>query len=501
MRLRRSLKTGWSSPMMVWLILTLSLAAGSAVSAPPPTTDLPWAYQLLHDSELSDDCPICDRPTILAPMSGSFSLRLLDSNFLSRRYAVENISFTAVAGSRSYVISGNGTFQIGGEVALLQTMSLQVHIDDGFSNKLCYFTNVSPVVTRLWPMIDITLDQTNGTLAQTYSLRLTAAPLRELWFSTKTFFSGSNGPGGVEFFLSGDLLSNSGRVVKRNGELFSSVGIHVPGPDLGLDAVDMLPGGEIAFSLGSSAPSDTLGPIHHGDLLSTRRGILSRNQDLLAAFMIQPPAPDVGLDAVHLLESGEILFSIQSNIFSERLAITLHRGDLLSNTGLVVRSNQQMLARFHPANPSDDYGLDALYVWSSGEIWFSTEDDFQDRQLGPISAGDLLSDQGYVVLRQTELLAAFVPTQDPPAFGLDALYVVTDDIPPAPGPRLSIRANPATHNAELTWEGQGRVFQVERADLVTGAFQPLSPVLPDLFYDDLGAITNRTQSYYRLLQW
>jgi hypothetical protein len=105
------------------------------------------------------------------------------------------------------------------------------------------------------------------------------------------------------------------------------------------------------------------------------------------------------------------------------------------------------------------------------------------------------------VLRQTELLAAFVPTQDPPAFGLDALYVVTDDIPPAPGPRLSIRANPATHNAELTWEGQGRVFQVERADLVTGAFQPLSPVLPDLFYDDLGAITNRTQSYYRLLQW
>src|SRR4030095_85762 len=227
--------------------------------------------------------------------------------------------------------------------ALVQTMSLQVQIDDGVSNKLCYFTSASPLVSRSWPRIDTTRHQTTGTFTQTYSLRLTAAPLREIWFSTKTFFSGSNGPGGVEFFLSGDLVSNSGRVVKRNGELSSSVGIHVPGPDLGLDAVDILPGGEIAFSLGSGAPSDTLGPIHHGDLLSTQRGILRRNQDLLSPFAVQPPAPDVGLDAVHILDSSEILFSIQSNIFSQRLGVTLHRGDLLSSSGLVVRTHQQML--------------------------------------------------------------------------------------------------------------------------------------------------------------
>ena len=73
----------------------------------------------LHDSGLTDDCPICRRPTILAPMSGSFELRLLDNNPLFTRYALENISFTAGAGFRTYVIRGNGTFQIGGEVALL----------------------------------------------------------------------------------------------------------------------------------------------------------------------------------------------------------------------------------------------------------------------------------------------------------------------------------------------------------------------------------------------
>lgn len=487
--------------MMACLISTLSLAGGWTVSGQAPTTNRPWAYQLLHDSGLTDDCPICGRPTILAPMSGSFSLRLLESNLLFTRYALENISFTAGGSFRTYVIRGNGTFQIGGEVALLQTMSLEVQIDDGVSNKLCYFTSASPIVNRLWPMIDITLDQTNGTFTQTYSLHLTAAPFREIWFSTKTFFSGSNGVDSIRFIEGGDLISNSGRVVKRNGELFSSVGIHVPAPDLGLDAVDILPGGEIAFSLGSSAPSDTLGPIHHGDLLSTRRGIFRHNQDLLAAFVIQPPTPDVGLDAVHILDSGEILFSIQSNIFSERLGMTLHRGDLLSSTGAVMRSHQQMLGHFHPSKPADDYGLDALYVWPSGEIWFSTEDDFQDQEIGDVSAGDLLSDQGYIVLRQTELLDAFAPTQNPPAFGLDALYVITDATPGASAPRLRIQAEPATRSAGLTWEGQGRVFQVERSGLVTGPFQPLSPLLPDLSYEDLGALTNRAQSYYRLRQW
>ena len=37
----------------------------------------------------------------------------------------------------------------------------------------------------------------------------------------------------------------------------------------------------------------------------------------------------------------------------------------------------------------------------------------------------------------------------------------------------------------MTWEAQGRVFQVERANLVTGQYLPLSPILPDLFFDDL----------------
>jgi hypothetical protein len=168
---------------------------------------------------------------------------------------------------------------------------------------------------------------------------------------------------------------------------------------------------------------------------------------------------------------------------------------------MVLRSNQSLLAGFHPSKPAEDFGLDSVYVWPGGEIWFSTETDFQDLQLGTVSAGDLLSDQGYIVLRQAELLNAFAPTQNPPAFGLDALYVVTDASAAAAPPNLAIHVNASRRGVGLTWQGEGRVFQVDRAGVVTGPFQPLSPLLPDLLFDDSGALTNRTQSYYRLRQW
>src|SRR5262249_34300560 len=136
-----------------------------------------------------------------------------------------------------------------------------------------------------------------------------------------------------------------------------------------------------------------------------------------------------------------------------------------------------------------------------GEIWFSTEDGFQDQILGAISGGDLLSNQGYIVFRNSDLLSAFAPTNAPSDIGLDSLFVISDDSPPAPAARLGIAANPATRSIGISWQSQGRIFQVERADEPSGQFQALSPILPDLFFNDLGALTNRVQSFYRLRQW
>lgn len=499
MNMLRSLENNWRGAVLAMRIFILFLAATPPARPQPVTTTNPWSYLLLDESYLIDDCLICGRPTIQVPMRGTFELQLLENGPLFTRYAVKNISFQA--GGR-YKVTGSGTYEFGGEFALMQRMSLQVQIDDGFSNKLCYFTNTSPAVTRSLPMFDVTLDQTNGTLIQTYQLRLAAAPVRELWFSTASGLTSAHSQPPTNGISAGDLLSSVSRVVKRNHELTGPLGIMPIVPDLGLDAVDILPGGEIAFSVEQDVFSETRGPLHHGDLRSNRGSIIRRNQDLLAPFVPQPPASDVGLDAVQVLDSGDILFSIEKDFFSERLGVTLRRGDLLSATGQVVRSNQQLLSRFHPADATKDYGLDALYLWPHGEIWFSTENGFQDLTLGSILAGDLLSDRGYIVFRNLELLNPFAPVEDLADFGLDALYVVTDATPPVPVPRFtSIQANRSSGNVQLMWQGSGRVFQVERAAVLPGTFQPLSPIIPDLFFDDPGTLSDRSQAYYRLRQW
>jgi hypothetical protein len=497
----RLLKSIGSRANVLVLPLAVFFCNFGAVCAQTPTTNQSWAYQLVYDGTLLDDCLLCDRPTILVPVRGTFNLRLLQETPLASSYAVEDIAFKA--GNRPYRVKGTGLLVIGGEVAVTIQMSLTLQIDDGFTNQLCYFTNTTTTLDRLWPMLDVTVSQTNGTFTRLYTLRIAAAPVRETWFSTTDNFVPIAGDEAGGYIENGDLISTAGRVVKRNSDLFTSVGAYPPAPDLGLDAVDMLPGGEIAFSLGANITSQTLGPLHHGDLLSNRGRILYRNQELLAAFNPNPVTNDAGLDAVHVLGSGEVLFSIATNVLSEKLSATLQRGDLLSNTGTIVRSNQQLLAAFNPVKPSSDYGLDAFYFWPSGEIWFSTEDSFQDENLGTIAGGDLLSDQGYIVFRNADLVSAFAPTNAPPDLGLDALYVITDDLPPPPGPGtvVTLATDVASSSAMLTWQGQGRVFQLERADMLAGPYQPLSPIFPDLSFADAGALTNRSQSFYRLRQW
>src|SRR4030095_14406029 len=102
----------------------------------------------------------------------------------------------------------------------------------------------------------------------------------------------------------------------------------------------------------------------------------------------------------------------------------------------IVKSNYELLAKFHPANTNIDYGLDAVYVWPSGEIWFSTEDGFSGADLELYRPCDLLSDHGYVVFRNLELVGAFAPMEDLADFGLDGLFIVTDVTPSASPPTI-----------------------------------------------------------------
>jgi hypothetical protein len=269
-------------------------------------------------------------------------------------------------------------------------------------------------------------------------------------------------------------------------------------PDLGLDAVHVAARGEILYSIPQNVFSETQGLIQHGDLLSDRGPIVRRNQSLLAAFKA-PTSTDAGLDAVQLMPSGEIWFSIRSNVVVNA-SLTLGRGDILSDQGRVVVTHRELMANFQPAASSRDFGLDALQVLPSGEIWFSVEEGFVDNRLGSIAGGDLLSNRGWRVFRNEDLVRAFAPDDPKVDYGLDGVFVVTDTCTPKPPPRIT-RWDRTQDSLRFDWEGEGGVFQMESAPGLMGPWSPCSEILPGLtggaVWDGTGAGTR----VYRVRQW
>ena len=485
---------------LLWSLLVWACTA-VAQEPPHPADHLPVVtYTLLDGSYFVDDCLICGRPTIMQPLRGTFDLVLVLNTPPYLKYAVRNVNFTASPGWAGEVrLTGGGTYVRFEEFALLQDMDLALQVKDTFTNRPAFFTNDTVVAEKPFPLIQINLTETNGTLLQTFRLNLFAAPLREVWFSTSKALTSTNRSSPTNLISPGDLISNRGRVVKRNLELTRRLGVMPIVPGLGLDAVQVTRRGEILFSIPSDVWSETLGQIGQGDLLSNRGVIVKRNQDLLAAFGLPAAQPDAGLDAVQVMPEGEILFSIRSNLVVNP-ARTLARGDILSDRGRVFRTNRELLANFHPAVTNRDFGLDALHILPGGEIWFSVEESFNDQWLGTVQAGDLLSSFGHRVFSNEQLVAAFAPADPSLDYGLDALFVVTDTKPPAPPPRI-VKLRRLAGATGVDWDGDGDVFQLEHAPSISGPWSPCSPILPDLTFDAAGDLPAGASGFYRLRQW
>jgi hypothetical protein len=167
------------------------------------------------------------------------------------------------------------------------------------------------------------------------------------------------------------------------------------------------------------------------------------------------------LDAVQVLPTGEWLFSTAQDFNSKSLGKTVHSGDLLSDSGAIVKSNAELLARFAPTDPGRDYGLDAFYIWPSGEVWFSVRSPFVSADGISYGAGDLLSDRGYLVYGNRDLVGAFQPSEDLGDFGLAALWVVTDQGWETAPPRFeSIHSASVSGPIDLQWSGKGRVWEI-----------------------------------------
>lgn len=433
--------------------------------APPPVAPgRRWTYTLLPESRLIEDCSGCGRGPVVAALRGTFQLRLLDERPGFATYALEDLNLEAggAEGAR-YTVRGRGLYHLGREAGRLQELCLEVQIESPVTNRLCRFLTRDTRVERAWPLVHGLVDQVNSIDSQTFTLELSAAPFRDLWYSTLIGMTPAAAPAPADRVGAGDLVSIHGGVVMRREGLLRPLGLAPAptAPEPGLDAVTIGSGSELLFSLAQPALSETLGALQEGDLLSAAGRVVARNQELTRAFPLPQPAPDLGLDAVQARGDGEILFSIKTPGDAGGSG-RLGRGDLLSNRGRIVKSNAELLARFQPVDPRPDYGLDAFYVWPGGEIWFSTEEGFADLHAGFHASGDVLSDQGYVVMRNRDLVAALAPLEEVADFGCDALHVVF-------GAHLELGVARSGDQVEVSWEALEAIL--EESPRVEGPWQ------------------------------
>lgn len=387
---------------------------------------LPVRYLLLEGTTLIewDDNGIISN----TPMRGTFDLKLIDDVPILDEYAVTGFRAHSMLTDRTAV--GDGSYWIGGEMPHDQRMVLDLVID---GNELVHLDSGLHMTEVSFPSIKIELTQDPAPADHGYRLEIIAVPAIPIWFSTSLGFHA--GAFGGEYVSDGDVLTSFGSVLWRNEELTENLDLEPPVPDVGLDAIRPMeidtparavPWWDVWFSAEIDVFSTTHGQLGHGDFLAQTGWVVERNADLLHPF--QPAEiQDAGLDAIDWsLLCDCWYFSTEEPFMSHALGTTCGDGDILCAgcPGIFMR-NVDLLANFQIEPPVLlDYGLDALFLFPTGHIWFSTDVGFTDARFGWIRDGDLLSTEGWVIRRNAELLRRFQPLEEIEQFGLDALHLV-----------------------------------------------------------------------------
>jgi len=198
--------------------------------------------------------------------------------------------------------------------------------------------------------------------------------------------------------------------------------------------------------------------VSDGDMLSVSGQVCMRNADLTAAWFAGAVAPDLGLDALDILDIGKPIIAFSTEVDHPAGAFT--SGDLLFTPGYVIPN----IALVNPFNITWDIGLDGvqfigkiddiltfvnalpnaprevlvknpgllreLLVRYNVDIWFTVEGTAFIGTRSQVLDGDLLSAAtGTIVYPQSALLPADVPAGLPNRgvdFGLDGIATPRD---------------------------------------------------------------------------
>ncbi len=114
----------------IWLFLLPAILAGAlpALANAQATSDA-VPYNLTDLSYFSIGCfGPCDCAVMPFPLSGSFYLRQIDTGPLYTSYAVEDLNGAISRGGKLVRVTGGGQYRIGGEVALMHELHLDLVI-------------------------------------------------------------------------------------------------------------------------------------------------------------------------------------------------------------------------------------------------------------------------------------------------------------------------------------------------------------------------------------
>ena len=139
------------------------------------------AYEVLPECYFADDCNDCKRVLIPRPLVGGFNLALVDENPLFATYRLYGLDLRNAEAAVQIGIQGWGTYSIGGEVALLQGMDLELGFTvDGSTRSPVPLASGGKVgmLDRRFPEIGIQLREKDPPdPLHIYTIRLVARPV------------------------------------------------------------------------------------------------------------------------------------------------------------------------------------------------------------------------------------------------------------------------------------------------------------------------------------
>ncbi len=249
----------------------------------------------------------------------------------------------------------------------------------------------------------------------------------DFWFTTSTPSIFINARHGVQLVMPGSIMSTDGSVIATSQDLlgkfkplFGSIPILNKNGVGALAVTGSSRRKSIVFSVQrpfySTALQRTIGD---GDLLNNQGQIVATQQDLLSAYSPRNASVDYGLNTAYInsdtANNGgpEIWFSTKRDFYSNTLGRTVTSNDILSNTGDVIATLDNLIKAFQPRGNVASLGLDTFYVTltSQGKVsdyLFSTQKSFYSQALHRnIDANDLLDSNGNVVMTTNDMIQSF----------------------------------------------------------------------------------------------